>query len=129
MSRVYYELFCKLWGVILTLLERIKILREINGNISINKLEKEAGLTRGSMAKWDIHTPSYDKLKKVADFFGVTVDYLLGTSEEIHTKKEPAPEVRDKLDEDIWNAITQIPDEKREEALRYLQYLASQSEQ
>lgn len=65
----------------MTLLERIKELRERNGNISINKLEKEAGLTRGSMSKWDDHAPSYEKLKKVANYFGIPVEYLL-TGEE-----------------------------------------------
>lgn len=62
----------------MTLLERIKVLREANGNISINKLEKEAGLTRGSMSKWDDHAPSYEKIKKVADYFNVPVSYLTG---------------------------------------------------
>ena len=52
----------------MSLLERIRELREANGNISINRLEKEAGLTRGSMSKWDNHAPSYDKLKKDAEY-------------------------------------------------------------
>ena len=81
--------------------------------------------------------PRLEAIAKIADYLNVSIDYLLGredsdigkSSLEQDTKKEPVPEVRDKLDEDIWNAITQIPDEKREEALRYLQYLASQSEQ
>lgn len=64
----------------MTLLERIAVLRELKGNISINRLEKEAGLTRGSMCKWDTHEPARDKLEKVANYFGVTVDYLLGKS-------------------------------------------------
>lgn len=71
----------------MSLLKRIKALREQNGNISINKLEKEAGLTRGSMSKWDNHAPSYEKLKKVADYFGVPVSDLTGEKE-----KSPAPE-------------------------------------
>ena len=57
----------------MSLLERIKELRESHGNISINRLEKEAGLSRGSLAKWDDHAPSYEKLKKVADYFEVPV--------------------------------------------------------
>lgn len=61
----------------MTLLERIAVLREEHGGMSINRLEKESGVTRGSIAKWDDHAPSYDKLKKVADYFGVTVDFLL----------------------------------------------------
>ena len=70
----------------MSLLDRIKTLREKNGNISINRLEKEAGLTRGSISKWDDHAPSYEKLKKVADYFGVSVLELTGEQE----KKPPA---------------------------------------
>ncbi len=66
----------------MSLLRRIEKLRESNGNISVNRLEKEAGLTRGSMAKWDDHAPSYDKLKKVADYFGVSVAELTGDQKE-----------------------------------------------
>lgn len=48
----------------MSLLGRIAVLREQHGGISINKLEKEAGINRGSIAKWDDHAPSYDKVKK-----------------------------------------------------------------
>lgn len=65
----------------MTILERIQKLREEHGGISINRLEKEAGVSRGSIAKWDVSTPSYDKAKKVADYFGVTTDYILTGNE------------------------------------------------
>lgn len=80
----------------MTLLERIKELRDKRGGISINKLEKEVGLTRGSMAKWDIHAPSYDKLQKVADYFGVPVSSLLGEEQE-----KPAPSGDELTEEEI----------------------------
>lgn len=57
----------------MSLLENIAVFR---GGLSINKLEKLAGLTRGSMAKWDNHAPSFDKLQRVADVLGVTVEEL-----------------------------------------------------
>lgn len=61
----------------MSLLSRIDALRANHNNISVNKLEKECGLTRGSMCKWDDHTPSYEKIKKVADFFNVSPECLL----------------------------------------------------
>jgi transcriptional regulator with XRE-family HTH domain len=93
----------------MTLLERIDQLRLEHGKMSINKLEREAGLTRGSMSKWDDHQPSYGKLKKVADYFGVSVEYLLSGDEredtQQGTKKDPAQmgEVDAELVE-IWNS-------------------------
>ncbi len=78
----------------MSILERIAELRKEKNNISINKLEAEAGLSRGSIGKWDKHGPSYEKLKKVADFFNVSVAYLKG---ETDIKKEPA--FSDRLDD------------------------------
>lgn len=89
----------------MSLLKRIGQLRLENGNMSVNKLEREAGLTRGSMAKWDDHPPSYEKLKKVADYFGVSVAYLTG-EEQQGIKKDPTQtgEVDSELVE-IWNSV------------------------
>lgn len=75
----------------MTLLGRIDELRAQQGKISINRLEKECGLTRGSMSKWDDHAPSAEKVKKVADYFGVSVEYLLhGKTPANGTKKDPS---------------------------------------
>lgn len=46
--------------------------------ISIAKLERELDFANGSIRKWTDAVPSADRLAKVADYFGVTVDYLLG---------------------------------------------------
>lgn len=62
----------------MSLLSRINVLRSQHGNISINRLEKECGLTRGSMAKWDDHTPSADKILRVANYFGISPGELMG---------------------------------------------------
>lgn len=45
--------------------------------ISIARLEKEIGLGNGTVARWASSSPSVDNAKKVADFFGVTLDYLI----------------------------------------------------
>lgn len=48
--------------------------------VSIAKLEKETGISNGAIGKWRKCSPTVEKLEKVADFFGVSVDYLLGRS-------------------------------------------------
>lgn len=68
----------------MTLYERIETLRK-SKNISQGKLEKELGFSNGSISKWKNSTPTTERLQKLADYFGVTVEYLL-TGEE----KEPA---------------------------------------
>ena len=72
----------------MSILGRISELRKQREKLSINKLEQECGLTRGSMAKWDDHAPSPDKVKKVADYFNVSVEYLLYGDPSAGIKKE-----------------------------------------
>lgn len=60
----------------MSLVENIKSLCSKIGT-SIPKLEKQLGLSRGSIYNWDKNSPSIDKLEKVANFFKVSVDYLL----------------------------------------------------
>lgn len=45
--------------------------------ISIAKLERETGLGNATVAGWKTYTPTAVRLKKVADYLGVTVDELL----------------------------------------------------
>lgn len=47
-------------------------------------LERELKLGRGTIRRWDETSPSAEKLQKVADYFGVTTDYLL--SRDINAK-------------------------------------------
>ena len=45
--------------------------------ITIYKLEKELGFPNASICKWKNSNPTVDKLKKVADYFGVPIEYFL----------------------------------------------------
>lgn len=49
--------------------------------ITIYKLEKELGFPNASICKWKTSNPTVDKLKKVADYFGVPIDFFLGEEE------------------------------------------------
>ena len=45
--------------------------------ISVAKLERETGLGNATIRGWATSSPTVEKLKTVADYFGVTVDSLL----------------------------------------------------
>lgn len=63
------------------LYQRIKQLCSEKG-ITINKLENDLGVGVSSIQKWKVSkSPSVDKVVKVADYFDVSVDYLLGITE------------------------------------------------
>lgn len=66
--------------------ENISILCRKN-KISIAKLERDTGLGNATIRVWARSSPTVDKLKAVADYFGVTVDELLQETEPI-TRKE-----------------------------------------
>ena len=58
------------------LLEQIKIQCKKH-NTSVVKLEDELGFGRGTIYKWENVSPTIQNLKKVADYFGCTIDELL----------------------------------------------------
>lgn len=62
------------------ILRNISVLCAKNG-ISISRLEKELGLGNATIRGWDRSSPNVDNLKKVADYFGVTVDSLISASD------------------------------------------------
>lgn len=45
--------------------------------ISIRKIEQEAGIVLGSIYHWDEIKPSVDKVAKVANYLGTTVEELI----------------------------------------------------
>ncbi|WP_270790222.1 helix-turn-helix domain-containing protein [Enterococcus diestrammenae] len=70
----------------MTVFDRIKELSERRG-ISIQKAAIDMGFSENLFYQWKNAQPKADRLEKVADYFGVSVDYLLGREEQ--TKKDP----------------------------------------
>jgi len=68
------------------ILERIKGLAA-KKDISINALEEKLGFARGYLYTWKKKTPGIDRVKKVAEYFNVSVDYLLGTTDNPTSKE------------------------------------------
>lgn len=51
--------------------------RAKESGVSINSIEKEAGLGVGSICKWNTVSPTVRNLKRVADILGCTLDDLM----------------------------------------------------
>ena len=62
--------------------ERFAKLLEIKG-ITAYRLSKDTGISRTTLSEWKSgrSTPKADKMQKIADYFGVTVNYLMGWDE------------------------------------------------
>lgn len=56
--------------------ENILHLCKENGT-TFAEVERELGFGKGTIRRWGEHSPSIDKVKAVADYFGVTVNDLL----------------------------------------------------
>ena len=74
----YFAIFSKYTkeGLLMSIKDRIKELCSIN-NVSVNKLEKTLGFATGYVSKLDKSTPNTSKINMIADYFNVTVDYLM----------------------------------------------------
>ena len=48
-----------------------------NNNLTIVKLERECEMGNGTVRGWKNSSPSIENLKKVADYFNITVDELI----------------------------------------------------
>ena len=68
-------------------------------NITAYKVAKETGVTQTALSNWKSgrSTPTTKTLKKIADYFGVTVDYLM-TGKEEQKKKTVELTARDERD-------------------------------
>lgn len=72
----------------MTLKDRVKELAKKKG-ISLPALEAELGFGNSTIVKWDKSTPNAEKLNAVAQYFNVTMDYLLnGTEDTSLTSKD-----------------------------------------
>lgn len=58
------------------LYEKIKCLA-FSRKVSVYRIERDLGLTNGTVSKWDKSTPSAENLHKVAKYLGTTVEALL----------------------------------------------------
>ena len=83
--------------------EIIKDLAKSRG-ISISKLEENLGLAKNALYAIKRNQPSADRLQQIADYFGVSTDYLLGRTDNpaIATDDQTPP---DDIDNIIANAM------------------------
>lgn len=62
------------------LVDRIKELAD-EKHITFAELEREINISNGQIRRWDKASPKSENLQKVAEYFGVSTDYLLGRTD------------------------------------------------
>ncbi|RGO69233.1 XRE family transcriptional regulator [Hungatella hathewayi] len=114
----------------MTVFERIEDLRK-SRKISQGKLEKELGFSNGSISKWKTSMPTPERLQKIADYFGVTIDFLMTGKEETIANSELTVKDEREIGRDLDRIMEEIENDVDgplfyngepidEESLRYL---------
>lgn len=67
--------------------EKIKELADKQG-ISLNMLEENLGFSRNTIYNMKKSTPNVERVSKIADYFKVSTDYLLGRTENPNIAKD-----------------------------------------
>lgn len=109
----------------MSVLNRIKDLAN-ERNMSLAEVERRTGLSSGSITKWGKSSPAAEKLEKIADLFGVSIDYLTGRTD----SKEPFPNTsKDLPSSKALTVATRISDDvtddQMENILNYIDFITS----
>lgn len=93
--------------ILFTLLKERKITK--------NRLLNDLGLNKSSILNWEKRgtVPNGETLQKIADYFGVSVDYLLG--------KEKKPATEGELNAELFSAFMELSDADQLKLLKLMQ--------
>lgn len=80
-------------------------------NVTQKKALEDMGFHRNAAQRWADGSPSTDALIKIAEYFGMSTDEVLG----VETKKAPTPEgEREYSDLELIDAVMRANDQQKE---------------
>lgn len=95
--------------------ERIKELCKEKG-ISLNKLEADCGVAKGYISKLDKSSPSVATIQRIADYLGVSLDYLI--KGEYYSNPETAQAAQEAFDK--YKILFDAAEGSRPEDIRFV---------
>ena len=105
-------------------MNRLRELRQASGILQ-KELAEYLNTTQATLSNWESgkHEPDTDSLLRIAKYFEVPTDYLLGMSDNrfliIRTKKEPTP--RERLANELLTMLEGVPNEKLSKVMNAFQ--------
>lgn len=104
---------------------RIKELRE-SRKIKQKEMAEILQVPNNTYNQWENEKrqPDHDMLVRIAEYFGVTVDYLLGREEEPQKEKSPSEVdelLNDPLNKELWSRLVKMPQAKKAALLALIQ--------
>ncbi|MBC1286910.1 helix-turn-helix transcriptional regulator [Listeria booriae] len=95
----------------MTTFERIKKLAD-KQQISLKELALKLDMGENSIFRWKSKTPTVDNLQKVADYFNVTTDYLLGRTDNPYLNEKLEELINDReLNAWLYDMIENRPED------------------
>lgn len=110
----------------MTVFERIESLRK-SRNISQGKLEKELEFSNGSISKWKASMPTPERLRKLSEYFNVSVDYLMTGEDSRHSDADAFFDVKISEDYELKEAIKKyyaLDDQKKKHVIELINLLS-----
>lgn len=96
--------------------ERIKELCS-EREITVTQLTRDLGLGKGTIEKWRLRVPSVEKVSAVANYLGVSIDYLMGIT---NIKKPADCLLKDDMIISFQRAQERMSPEDRQRAMNIL---------
>ena len=113
---------------------RIPRLFELMDELKITAatFSRDLKISKGNVTDWKMGraTPSKLALSAIADYLNTTPEYLLGETNDRQkeTTLQDIPEGLSELDTEIIKIYASLPEEKKQQALSYLEFLRKTSQ-
>ena len=114
-----------------TIADRLKALRAQKG-VNQDTVAEACNISRIALARYETgaRVPRAENAARIADYYGVSVDYLLGREEQPTQTAESKPTPKEMATADMRAEAKQIlegmTDEQYQAALQYLKFLKAQ---
>lgn len=101
----------------------LKQLREDRG-LSQSQLAKELGVSQSTVGNWEsgAREPNFSTTQQIADFFNVSVDYLLGNTDEPRTLDQQL----EGIDFALFGEVHELTDEEKQDVINFAKFIKSQ---
>lgn len=110
-----------------------EILRELRNSVgkTQDQVAEACSISKVALARYETgtRTPRIEIASRLADYYGVSVDYLLGNDSDpksVQSVPDPAPVTEsDQIRQQILRELQELPDSAFENALQYIRFLKS----
>lgn len=104
-------------------MKRLRELRMQNG-MSQKEFADIFHASQNTISQWENGTrkPSYEVAEEIASFFGVSVDYLLGNTDEPRTLDQQL----EGIDFALFGEVHELTDEEKQDVINFAKFIKSQ---